>query len=240
MKKTFILLLIVFLLCGCGKQNEVIENKTLQNTIESKKDDKIDEDSKNVDVQEQNTNKNETDSNKEENVESKDDNNKTDTSKTNTSTNKSNSENKNTNTSKNETSTNYNETKESNVEVKKEETNEKHTCTDADSEYVSWKNNYLKENGSTRFFDSYDEAYNYGDKISLKYFYGFIVQKTPTTYNGNNCNKTLYTMQLYIPQGICESNPMIYLPNSVEIEKNNLDTISYLKQIGYECAGKNL
>ena len=240
MKKTFILLLIVFLLCGCGKQNEVIENKTLQNTIESKKDDKIDEDSKNVDVQEQNTNKNETDSNKEENVESKDDNNKTDTSKTNTSTNKSNSENKNTNTSKNETSTNYNETKESNVEVKKEETNEKHTCTDADSGYVKWKNNYLQKYNTSRLYDSFDLAYAAGYDIASKYSYGYIVDKAPSRYSDETCTKEVYILEMYVPSGICENNPMIYVPNNVDILGQQLTSVDYLKQIGYECAGKNL
>lgn len=126
------------------------------------------------------------------------------------------------------------------IKEEKPQVKEKHNCTNEDIDYVAWKTNYLKDNNSTRFFESYNEAYNYGNKISLKYYYGFIVQTTPTTYSDDNCSKTHYTMQLFIPQGICENNPMTYLPNDINLDNTPLNTIDYLKKIGYECAGKNL
>ncbi len=234
MKKTLIIFLIVFLLVGCGNKNKVTENKTFQNLVESKKDDKVTEDSKNTDVQEQNVAEDKADSNKSEKVEIEDKNNKT-----NTNANKSKSESKNTNTSKNETSAKTNAKKESNVEVKKEETNVKHTCTDADSEYVSWKSDYLHRHNTSRLYDSFDLAYAAGDKISY-YSYGFIVDKSPSRYSDDTCTKEVYSLEIYVPSGICENNPVIYVPNNVDILGQQLKSVDYLKQIGYECAGKNL
>ena len=235
MKKTLIIFLIVFLLTGCGNQNKVAENKTFQNLVESVKDDKVDEDSKNTDAQEQNVTEDKTDSNKSEKVEIEDKDNKTSTN-----ANKSNSESKNTNTSKNETSTNTNEKKESNVEVKKEETNVKHTCTDADSGYVTWKNNYLQKYNTSRLYDSFDLAYSAGYDMASKYSYGYIVDKAPSRYSDDTCTKEVYILEMYVPSGICENNPMIYVPNNVDILGQQLTSVDYLKQIGYECAGKNL
>lgn len=153
-------------------------------------------------------------------------------------TNKSNSKSKNTNTTKKETNTNTNEKKENSVKEKKEEI-VKHTCTDADSGYVNWKNNYLQKYDTSRLYDSFDLAYAAGDKISY-YSYGFIVDKAPSRYSDDTCTKENYILEIYVPSGICENNPMIYVPNNIDILGQQLKSVDYLKQIGYECAGKNL
>ncbi len=228
-KKTFIIFLIVFLLCGCGKENKVTENKVLQNVVESEQEKEIEENNKNVDVQEQVEEKNETDSDTNEKVESKDTNNKNNMNTNN-----------NTNTNKQETNTNASENVESNVEVKKEEeTNTKHTCTDADSGFVIWKNNYLKTNNTSRLYDSFDIAYAAGYEIASKYSYGYIVDKSPSRYSDDTCTKEVYILEIYVPQGICENNPMLYVPNNINIEGQHLTSVGYLKQLGYECVGKS-
>ena len=202
--------------------NKVIENLNNQNKVENKDlNIKEDTEEENDSESEENDITKDINSNDNSNVE------KQITKKKNTTSGNSNNSNSNSNNSVTQ-----------NNNVPSENKVEKHTCTNEDTDYVVWKTNYLKENNSTRFFDSYDEAYNYGDTISLKYFYGFIVQTTPTTFNGNECTRKHYTMQLYVPAGICENNPMMYLPNNINLEESHLDTISYLKQVGYECAGK--
>ena len=148
----------------------------------------------------------------------------------NNSKNKSNSKSKDTNTSEN---------KENNTEVNKEETKIKHICSDADSEYVSWKNNYLQKYNTSRLYDSFDQAYAAGEKISY-YSYGFIVDKAPSRYSDDNCTKEVYILEIYVPSGICEGNQVVYVPNNVDIIGQQLTSVDYLKQIGYACEGKNL
>lgn len=221
MKKIVLILLLLIALTGCNK--EMTNNKISEKNKES------------FPIKESNNSNSEENKTKEEKEVINDF-----TKETEKEINKQNATNKKTNESDNSK-----KSTESNVQQKieneeKPQVKEKHTCTNEDIDYVAWKTNYLKDNNSTRFFESYDEAYNYGDKISLKYYYGFIVQTTPTTYSDDNCSKTHYTMQLFVPQGICENNPMTYLPNDINLDNTPLNTIDYLKKIGYECAGKNL
>ena len=135
---------------------------------------------------------------------------------------------------------NSNEKKANNTEVNKEETKVKHICTDADSEYVSWRNNYLQKYNTSRLYDSFDQAYAAGYDIASKYAYGYIVDKAPSRYSDDNCTKEVYILEIYVPSKICEENPVVYVPNNVDIIGQQLTSVDYLKQIGYACEGKNL
>ena len=138
---------------------------------------------------------------------------------------------------KNSNSNKKNDTTPDEELVQKEE--EKHICTDADEIYFAWKKAYLNNNSYTRIFNTYDEAYKMGKEIEFKYFFGYIVQTSPTKYSDNSCEISFYTMQFFVPQGICENNPMIYLPNSINLNDDKaISSVGYLKQIGYECKGK--
>ena len=226
MKKIIFIIMLLITLTGCNKE---MTNKDIPK--ENKESLQIKE-SNNSNSEETKTDENE------EKVTN-------DTTKeTQKETNKQNTSNKKTNESNNYKKTTEakaqqkvvkEETKEENSKVK-----EKHTCTNNDSNYVKWKNQFLSDNKSTRLFDTYEEAYNKATEIKDKYYYGFIVQTSPTNYSDDECSKTLYTMQLFVPQGICENNPMTYLPNDINLDTTPLNTIDYLKKIGYECAGKNL
>ena len=97
----------------------------------------------------------------------------------------------------------------------------------------------MHRHNTSRLYDSFDLAYAAGDKISY-YSYGFIVDKSPSRYSDDTCTKEVYSLEIYVPSGICENNPVIYVPNNVDILGQQLKSVDYLKQIGYECAGKNL
>ena len=193
-----------------NKNSEVKEEQLIENEKETPEEEKKKEDEQTVDS----INNSQTKEN----------------TKTN-SKNKSNSKSKDNNTSEN---------KENNTEVNKEETKVKHICTDADSEYVSWRNNYLQKYNTSRLYDSFDQAYAAGYDIASKYAYGYIVDKAPSRYSDDNCTKEVYILEIYVPSKICEENPVVYVPNNVDIIGQQLTSVDYLKQIGYACEGKNL
>ena len=221
MKKIVLILFLLIALTGCNK--EMTNNKISEKNKES------------FPIKESNNSNSEENKTEEEKEVINDS-----TKEAEKEINKQNATNKKTNENDNSKKNTESKVQQKVENEEKPQVKERHTCTNEDIDYVAWKTNYLKDNNSTRFFESYDEAYNYGDKISLKYYYGFIVQTTPTTYSDDNCSKTHYTMQLFVPQGICENNPMTYLPNDINLDNTPLNTIDYLKKIGYECAGKNL
>lgn len=131
--------------------------------------------------------------------------------------------------------TNNKSNSKNNVEEKKEEIKVKHVCNNNDQGYVKWKNEFLSIENSARLFNSFDDAYNKGKEMEFTYFYGFTVHNEPIKYSDDDCEISHYLLQLYVMQGICENNPMMYVPYNI----NNMNDIEYLKSIGYECAGKS-
>ena len=117
---------------------------------------------------------------------------------------------------------------------------EKHICNDNDEGYVNWLNNLSKTYDTLRFYDSFDDAYNDGDRIARKYLYGFFISPAPYEYSDDICEAKVYSINLYVPKKLCEDNEAIYLPNNISFENGNgISAIQYLKNLGYACTGKN-
>lgn len=117
---------------------------------------------------------------------------------------------------------------------------EKHICNDNDEGYVNWLNNLSKTYDTLRFYDSFDDAYNDGDRIARKYLYGFFITPAPSEYSDDICEAKVYSISLYVPKKLCEDNEAIYLPNNISFENGNgISAIQYLKNLGYACTGKN-
>ncbi len=117
---------------------------------------------------------------------------------------------------------------------------EKHICNDNDEGYVNWLNNLSKTYDILRFYNSYEEAYNDGDRIARKYLYGFFISPAPYEYSDDSCEAKIYSISLYVPKKLCEDNEAIYLPNNISFENDNgISAIQYLKNLGYACTGKN-
>ena len=174
-------------------------------------------------------------------------NNNSQTSKNNTSKNSSvnnNSTSNKTTTSSNGSNTNAtnsNNNQESNQSVVTETTpKEKEICSDSDSGWNVWLSNYKKQNPNSKIFDTQQESISYGEYAATK-GYGYWYNSQPSTYNGENCTRSIYMTMLYIPKGLCvdsnnEGNPQFYIPAT---EKENLlDIITYLKNEGYDCGTK--
>lgn len=118
--------------------------------------------------------------------------------------------------------------------IEEEINNTKHICSSSDNEYITWLNNYLSINSSTRVFDTLELAKSYGDSQMTNYGYGYFYSKHPITFEGDKCTKKIYTLQLYIPSDTCGNNEMLYLPNNINV----IHSISYLRSIGYSCPEK--
>lgn len=124
--------------------------------------------------------------------------------------------------------------KKENLEIKK------HTCTENDVLYVEWKKDYLTKYSTIRLFDSLEDSKKKAEEIMYNYYYGYTASTTPIIYSDNNCEKKHYSLEIFVPQGICENNPVVWIPNNIDIEKENINTVKYLKKIGYECANKKV
>ena len=126
------------------------------------------------------------------------------------------------------------------AETQTKQEKKKHTCDNNDEGYVNWLNNLSKTYDILRFYNSYEEAYNDGDRIARKYLYGFFITPAPSEYSDDSCEAKIYSISLYVPKKLCEDNDMIYLPNNISFENGNgISAIQYLKSLGYACTGKN-
>ena len=128
------------------------------------------------------------------------------------------------------------ETTESKTESVVEETKpiEKHKCTNNDSEYIKWLNEFKSNNDTSRIFYSKEDAINYGENVALENGYGYFYNKSAISYENDYCKMDIYTVRLYIPAKTCEDNKMMYLKANEEV----IHSFSYLKKLGYECKDK--
>ena len=174
-----------------------------------------------IEVQEQPKDENKTDSK----PKSSSGNNSSST-QTNTSSSNSSSSNNTLNENKNSSSTTNND-----VEQKP---TKKGICTTNDSEYNSWLNKFLSENPTTRVFYSMAELENFGETAAKNYGFGYYFSPNPDTFEGTNCTKEIYTLQLYAAADDCGGNPFMYIPR----EQSLTDVYSYLRSKGYVCDEK--
>lgn len=128
------------------------------------------------------------------------------------------------------------ETTESKTESVVEEIKpiEKHKCTNNDSEYIKWLNEFKSNNDTSRIFYSKEDAINYGENVALENGYGYFYNKSAISYENDYCKMDIYTVRLYIPAKTCEDNKMMYLKANEEV----IHSFSYLKKLGYECKDK--
>lgn len=110
----------------------------------------------------------------------------------------------------------------------------KHTCTNSDSSFTKWLQEFKNSNETSRIFYSKEKAISYGENVGLENGYGYFYNKNPISYEDDYCKIDIYAVRLYIPAKTCENDKMIYLKANEEV----INSIVYLKKLGYECSNK--
>ena len=154
-------------------------------------------------------------------------------SSNNSSSTKTNTSSSNNSSSNNTLNENKNSSSTTNNDVEQKPT-KKGICTTNDSEYNSWLNKFLSENPTTRVFNSMAELENFGETAAKNYGFGYYFSPNPDTFEGTNCTKEIYTLQLYAAADDCGGNPFMYIPR----EQSLTDVYSYLRSKGYVCDEK--
>lgn len=110
----------------------------------------------------------------------------------------------------------------------------KHTCTNSDSSFTKWLQEFKNSNETSRIFYSKEKAISYGENVGLENGYGYFYNKNSIAYEDDYCKIDIYAVRLYIPAKTCENDKMIYLKANEEV----INSIAYLKKLGYECSNK--
>lgn len=218
------MMFILLFLCGCESKNNNVEKNITEQVTTIKVDESASEETS-IKSENTTTTKKTTTSTKNESTTSNNNNQETTKKTTSTTT-------KKTNTTKKENNSTPYFDKYDNLPV----------CSDNDPGVKKKIQSIQKNMPSYSLFYTLKDAKAYGE-YAMNLGYGYWYSKAPyAVYEGENCYKELYYVQLYQPAKECQDvngnwNKTMYIPATSK--EKLIGNISYLRSKGYVCEGKS-
>ena len=113
------------------------------------------------------------------------------------------------------------------------------TCSDANSKWKAFKNEYQVSHKAKITLNRADGV-NYGTKAS-RYGYGYLIDTIARNYSDDECTVEYWTTTIFVPTTTCGENDDIHIKEFIlPYTENFISIFDYLNNLGYDCHDRSL